>query len=357
MATGSGKTLVMAMVVAWHVLNRVTNPQDKRFSRNVFVVAPGLTVKKRLKVIEPSAEGNYYDVFDIVPSSLRERLRQGRVLVRNWHALNWESDEQVARKRGVDKRGAKSDAAYMREVLGDLASASGLLVINDEAHHAWRVPTESKVKGVAKADIEEATKWVGGLDRIHRSRGILACYDFSATPFAPSGKKSSDEALFDWIVIRFESTLGLRPVFDTEKPIRSTGDMLPWFTSRPWEYAGKSHVNRCVFDSTWEASEAYVLDHDPRVVAWAKNDHLGFEIVYVFEGVVRKYRPDFLARLTDGTMLVLEVKGQDSAQNQTKRKFLDEWVTALNGQGGFGKWGWAVAKTAGEVASVIPGRG
>ena len=76
----------------------------------------------------------------------------------------------------------------------------------------------------------------------------------------------------------------------------------------------------------------------------------------MFEGAVRKYRPDFLARLTDGTMLVLEVKGQDSAQNQTKRKFLDEWVTAVNQQGGFGRWGWAVAKTAGEVASVIPGR-
>jgi len=203
MATGSGKTLVMAMVIAWHVLNRVTNPQDKRFSRNVFVVAPGLTVKKRLKVLEPSADGNYYDLFDIVPSGLREKLRQGRVLIRNWHALNWEGDEQIARRRGVDKRGAKSDAAYVRDVLGDLATASGLLVINDEAHHAWRVPAESKVKGVAKAELEEATKWVGGLDRIHRARGILGCYDFSATPFAPSGKKSSEEALFDWIVSDF----------------------------------------------------------------------------------------------------------------------------------------------------------
>ena len=59
------------------------------------------------------------------------------------------------------------------------------------------------MKGVAKADIEEAAKWVGGLDRIHRARGILTCYDFSATPFAPSGKRSSEEALFDWIVSDF----------------------------------------------------------------------------------------------------------------------------------------------------------
>ena len=103
----------------------------------------------------------------------------------------------------MDKRGAKSDEAYVRDVLGDLANSRNLLVINDEAHHAWRVPAESKVRGVAKADIDEATKWIGGLDRIHRARGILTCYDFSATPFAPSGRKSSDEALFDWIVSDF----------------------------------------------------------------------------------------------------------------------------------------------------------
>jgi type III restriction enzyme len=125
------------------------------------------------------------------------------VLIRNWHVLNWERDEQIGRRRGVDKRGAKSDAAYVREVLEDMASASGILVINDEAHHAWRVPAESKVRGVAKADIEEATRWIGGLDRIHRSRGILGCHDFSATPFTPSGKESTEEALFGWVVSDF----------------------------------------------------------------------------------------------------------------------------------------------------------
>ena len=121
----------------------------------------------------------------------------------NWHALNWETDEQIGRKRSVDKRGAKSDEAYVRDVLDEMGPARNVLVINDEAHHAWRVPAESKVKGVAKADIEEAAKWVGGLDRIHRARGILTCYDFSATPFAPSGKRSSEETLFDWIVSDF----------------------------------------------------------------------------------------------------------------------------------------------------------
>ena len=203
MATGSGKTVVMAMVIAWHILNKVTYPQDTRFAKNVLVVAPGLTVKSRLSVLEPSHPENYYEAFRVVPSHMLDRLRQGKVIVRNWHALNWETDEQIAKKRSVDKRGARSDEAYVREVLGEMANTSNLLVINDEAHHAWRVPAESKVKGVAKSDIEEATKWIGGLDRIHRARGILTCYDFSATPFAPSGKKSSEEALFPWIVSDF----------------------------------------------------------------------------------------------------------------------------------------------------------
>lgn len=93
--------------------------------------------------------------------------------------------------------------AYVREVLGDMANATNLVVINDEAHHAWRIPAESKIKGVKKEDIEESTVWIGGLDRIHRARGIIRCFDLSATPFAPSGKKATEEALFPWIVSDF----------------------------------------------------------------------------------------------------------------------------------------------------------
>ncbi|MFS8796747.1 DEAD/DEAH box helicase family protein [Synechococcus sp. R70.1] len=207
MATGTGKTIVMAMVIAWHILNKVANPQDARFSKNVLVIAPGLTVKQRLAVLEPAAEGNYYEVFSIVPPAFLDKLRQGKVLVRNWHALAWESEEQIRERKSVDKRGVKSDEAYAREVLGEMANASNLLVINDEAHHAWRVNQEAEGKSLRARDLKdsaaEATVWVGGLDRLHRSRGILTCYDFSATPFAPSGKKSSEETLFGWIVSDF----------------------------------------------------------------------------------------------------------------------------------------------------------
>lgn len=203
MATGSGKTIVMSMLIAWQVLNKVTNAKDPRFSKNVLVVAPGLTVRSRLSVLNPFNEANYYEEFNIIPPGLLETLRQGKVKVINWHSLAWDSPEKLSKKKTVDKRGAKSDEAYVREVLGDMANASNLIVINDEAHHAWRIPAESKVKGVKKEDIEESTVWVGGLDRIHRSRRILRCFDLSATPFAPSGKKASEEALYPWIVSDF----------------------------------------------------------------------------------------------------------------------------------------------------------
>ena len=207
MATGSGKTIVMAMVIGWHILNKVAYPQDPRFARNVVVMAPGLTVKSRLAVLEPAAKDNYYEAFNIVPSALLDKLRQGKVLVRNWHVLAWDSEEQVMKRRSVDKRGIKSDEAYTREVLGEMATARNILVINDEAHHAWRVNWEAEGKYLRSRDMkdsaEEATVWIGGLDRLHRSRGILTCYDFSATPFTPSGKKSSEEALFGWIVSDF----------------------------------------------------------------------------------------------------------------------------------------------------------
>jgi len=123
MATGSGKTIVMAMTIAWQVLNKVSAPQDSRFSKNVLIIAPGLTVKNRLAVLEQAAKDNYYEAFDIVPSALLDTLRQGKVLVRNWHALAWDSDEKIRKRRSVDKRGAKSDEAYTRAVLAEMANS------------------------------------------------------------------------------------------------------------------------------------------------------------------------------------------------------------------------------------------
>jgi len=790
MATGSGKTILMAMLIAWQALNKVTYQQDKRFSKNFLLIAPGLTVKSRLQVLVPGTSGNFYTEFQIIPPGLEDKLRQGqtcRVLIHNWHKLDWETDEQIRKKRSVDKRGAKSDEAYVRDVLGEMASAQNMVVINDEAHHAWRVPPKSRVAGVSKDEMNEATKWIGGLDRVHRARGILTCFDLTATPFAPTGKKSGEETLFSWIVsdfglndaiesglvktprvvvrddgrfnaqyksrfyhiysdpdvkpdlnrkerpetplpglvlngyhllgqdwletakrwkkqklptppvmitvanttytaarvefafgrnrinieelcdpekllhidsrvleqaeegdepvqlglgasgedetdesgevrtekklskkeqaellrrqvdtigrpgepgekihnvisvgmlsegwdartvthimglraftsqllceqvvgrglrrtsydvdektgffqpeyvnifgvpftflphegggdeppppptagktriealpdrkkyeivwpnvlrvdheyrpmlilnmdeakplrldayetptnaqlapiiegkpdvtklseidlrkladrfrmqriifsasgdiyeqmkltwkgnreyllaqvirlveryiesdklridpevfntddlrrrilialhmptiaehlkqaIHFQNTEALIPIFDTERPIRATGDMLPWYTSKACEHVNHSHINMCVFDSRWEASEAFELDRSPHVAAWAKNDHLGFEITYSFKGVIRKFRPDYLVRLSNGKTLILEVKGQDNQEQQTKREFLAEWVRAVNGHPGFGTWAADVSHYPSDIHEIL----
>jgi len=789
----------MSMLITWQVVNKVTYSQDKRFSKNILVIAPGLTVKNRLEVLIPGSDGNYYQEFQIVPPGLEDKLRQGqtcRVQVRNWHKLDWESEEQISKRRSVDKRGALSDEAYVREVLGEMHSAENILVINDEAHHAWRVPPKVKIAGLSKDELKEATKWVGGLDRIHRARRILTCYDLTATPFAPTGRKSSEETLFAWIVsdfglndaiesglvktprvvvrddgelnskykskfyhiytdlevkpdlnrkvephtplpdlvgkgyyflgkdwletakawkegniktppvmitvanlthtaarvqyafehkririeelcdsekilhidskvldeaeaqeepaevlvdaaavdeageeagddtaeengtgpkkkltkkdraellrktvdtigregqpgeqiqnvisvgmlsegwdaktvthimglraftsqllceqvvgrglrrtsyevnpetglfqpeyvnifgvpftflphegsadapppppatgktrieplserraqyemtwpnviridheyrpqltldptkvnrlvldayqtpmiaelapmidgkpdftklkeihleelarrfrmqkivfetasevydlmaptwkgsreyllaqlvrlveryiesgrvvvdpplfneddkrrrivitlnmtkivqhiweaIRFENALTLEPVFDTERPIRSTGDMLPWYSGKACEHTKRSHINMCVYDSRWEANESLELDRNQNVRAWVKNDHIGFEITYSFKGIIHKFRPDYLVRLTNGKTLILEVKGQDDQQQQTKREFLSEWVRAVNGHGGFGEWTADVSRHPKDVLEIL----
>ncbi|MCW1383924.1 DEAD/DEAH box helicase family protein [Novosphingobium sp. KCTC 2891] len=204
MATGAGKTTVMAMIITWQVLNALTYPKrNKDFSRAIFIVAPGLTVKGRLQVLIPSA-GSYYDEFNLCPSeALRQKLNQAEILIENWHTLMPASEP----KRSVVKKGAETDEAFTRRVLGKLAAFKDIVVINDEAHHAYRKPAEVKISKKqaeeAGIDLDEATRWIEGLDRLHKTRRIQRCFDLSATPFAPTGKASTDTALFEWIVSDF----------------------------------------------------------------------------------------------------------------------------------------------------------
>jgi len=791
MATGSGKTIIMSMIIAWNVLNKVTNPTDARFSKYALVVAPGLTVKSRLQVLYPTHTENYYEEFNIVPASLMDKLRQGKIVIQNWHTLSWDSQDKIDAKvakgqlRSVDKRQRMeiSGEAYIKLVLGKMANARNIIVLNDEAHHAWRVNPEAAGKykrtGSDKDSAEEATIWVGGLDRIHKQRGVLRCFDLSATPFSPSGKKAAEESLFSWIVSDFglndaiesglvktprvvvrddskrtkelksrlyhiymddevkddisrkadeaeplpdllvnayyllgkdwleakydwkkighkvppvmitvanrtetssrikfafdhnqilipelcnrdkilqidskvletaeaetepvvivaeagddsgenkpkltkkqqaellrltvdtvgkvgqpgeqvqnvisvgmlsegwdaktvthimglrafssqllceqvigrglrrvsydvgedglfeaeyvnifgvpfaflpheggdgppppppppktkiepvqekaehgiswpniiridhvykpklslawdkvkileidpyesiteaelaaiiagkpnsnvQSSIGLKqiakdtrvqtivfriastiynsekrpdwkgskeiflaqvvriveqfidsdkirikndlfhqddtklkiliilnmnkivqhiwselravntekltPIFDNEKPIRSTEGVRIWYTSKPCEWTDKSHISHCVYDSGWEASEAYFFDKSELVESFVKNDHLGFAILYNFKGVIRKFYPDFIIRLTNGEYMVLETKGIDSQQNKTKREYLNEWVNAVNNHGGFGKWHWGVSFHPNDIESIL----
>ncbi|MEO8384095.1 MAG: DEAD/DEAH box helicase family protein [Betaproteobacteria bacterium] len=204
MATGTGKTTLMAMIIAWQVLNALTYPKRKDFSKSVFVVAPGLTVKDRLRVLYPGEPDNSYDEFGLCPSdAMRQKLNQVDILIENWHVLMPLKEQD----RSVVKKGKESDEAFTRRVLGKLAGCRNLLIFNDEAHHAYRKPADVKIsKKEAEAlgvDLDEATRWIEGLDRIHSTRRIQRCFDLSATPFAPTGKANTEAGLFSWIISDF----------------------------------------------------------------------------------------------------------------------------------------------------------
>jgi type III restriction enzyme len=159
-----------------------------------------------------------------------------------------------------------------------------------------------------------------------------------------------------WTAIRQSNAAALRPVFDDEHPLRSTSEMRPWYTARPCQPTQRSQINLAVYDSTWEASESFRLERSDLVQSWVKNDHLGFEIWYVFRGARRRYRPDFLIRLSNGVTLILETKGQEDEEARAKHEYLAEWVTAVNGAGSFGRWDWAVSHTPDDVDDLLAAR-
>jgi len=153
--------------------------------------------------------------------------------------------------------------------------------------------------------------------------------------------------------VREQNQTKLTPVFDEEHPIGSTGLMRTWYTTKPSFPAVKSHISHVVGDSSWEGYAANVFERHDQVMAYAKNDHLGFQIHYMWGGSRRRYVPDFFVRLSTGKMLAIEIKGIDSPQNKAKREALDEWTKAVNAYGGFGEWGWDVAFQPSDVDDIV----
>ncbi|MEJ7876115.1 MAG: DEAD/DEAH box helicase family protein [Solirubrobacterales bacterium] len=246
LATGAGKTLVMGMTIAWSGLNKVVNRQDRRFTDAFLVVAPNLTVKGRLTGDDgllPSDPNSVFPRFDLVPGQYAGLLGQLKVQVTNWHQLAPKEDP----KRSVLRRGPESDSAFARRVLTDLGPKKRIMVLNDEAHHAWRPPAGLKVKGAEKDEVLEATVWIDGLARIHEDREILRCLDFSATPMYP-GAVGGEKAWrpFEWVVSDFglvdaiESGLVKIPRIPTDD---DSGLSVPKYRNL-WEYVKKALPKR-----------------------------------------------------------------------------------------------------------------
>jgi type III restriction enzyme len=219
MATGSGKTVVMAMLIAWAFCNRAQNPGSSEFPSGVLVCAPNLTVKNRLQVLRPDDAANYYDSFDLVPSRYKDAVRQGRVLVTNWHIFGKKSPHsEGGQTYSVVDKGEEDAKAFTIARLGELKDRLPILVLNDEGHHCWRpkVEDEAEIDGTReersqfKHDLEEARVWLDGLDRINNCGllgenrpCILATIDVSATPFYLGGSGHIEGSPFPWLVSDF----------------------------------------------------------------------------------------------------------------------------------------------------------
>ena len=210
MATGSGKTVVMAMLMAWAFCNRGQMPSDERFPSAAVVVCPNLTIRERLQVLRPDNPASYYSQFDLVPTQMRRFLQGGKVMITNWHQFAPESEHADGGKSyNVVNKGPESEDAFSRRVLGDLYDRGPVMVLNDEGHHAYR-PRSVEAKGLsaeerreAKTLNEEATVWIQGLDRINISRGVKFCVDLSATPFYIKGSGHAEGEPFPWLVSDF----------------------------------------------------------------------------------------------------------------------------------------------------------
>ena len=205
MATGSGKTVVMAMLTAWAFCNRGKVRADTRFPSAVLAICPNLTIKNRLQVLRPDAEDNYYDKFDLVPSTLKTFLTRGKVKITNWHQLASASENtENGTSHKVINKGEETVEAYTERILGNLAGRGEIMVFNDEAHHAYR-PLESNIRlsREEKNEQETATVWVQGVDRLQQACGIRFVVDLSATPFYLQGSGHPEGKPFEWIVSDF----------------------------------------------------------------------------------------------------------------------------------------------------------
>lgn len=219
MATGSGKTVVMAMLIAWQALNKLANAQDARFSDTFLIITPGITIRDRLRVLLPNDPQNYYRERDILTLDLLEKLQQTRIIITNFHGFQLRETGDGARLTkivsGQIATGANKETPdqMVRRVCREFGNKKNILVINDEAHHCYRRRPEGESNDEpklsrddqqeAKARNEDARIWINGIEAVKQKIGVRAIYDLSATPFFLRGSGYSEGTLFGWVASDF----------------------------------------------------------------------------------------------------------------------------------------------------------
>ena len=223
MATGTGKTVVMAMLIAWQALNKAANKQDGRFSDLFLIVSPGLTIRDRLRVLLPEDPNNYYRERDLIPSGDHTALGQTRIVITNFHAFLPRDRTKAARTtkqllgQGRHNPFQETPDQVARRVCREFGSRTKeVIVINDEAHHCYRRRTGEKATDYAastartatdkqevKEREEQARVWISGLEAVNEKFGVKTVYDLSATPFFLAGSGYDEGDLFPWVVSDF----------------------------------------------------------------------------------------------------------------------------------------------------------
>ncbi len=216
MATGSGKTVVMAMLIAWHTLNKRANPQDARFSDTFLIVTPGITIRDRLRVLLPNDPQNYYRQRDIVPTQLEPQLEQTKIIIANYHAFQLR--EKIAAGKltksilanGQPSPFTETPDQMVRRVCRELSAKKNIIILNDEAHHCYRRKPDAEGETLtgddrieARQRDEEARVWISGIEAVKGKIGVKAIYDLSATPFFLRGSGYPEGTLFPWVVSDF----------------------------------------------------------------------------------------------------------------------------------------------------------
>ncbi len=218
LATGAGKTTVMAMLIAWQTINAVRHPQSKRFTRGFLVVAPGLTIRDRLRVLQPNDPDSYYQSRELVPADMLADLERAKIVITNYHAFKLRERMELSKGgrallqgHGEPLQTTETEGQMLQRVMPELMGMKNILVINDEAHHCYREkpgdPDEEQKKGEEKKEAEKnkeaARMWISGLEAVKRKLGVARVIDLSATPFFLSGSGYAEGTLFPWTMSDF----------------------------------------------------------------------------------------------------------------------------------------------------------
>lgn len=257
LATGAGKTTVMAMLIAWQTINSVRRPNSKNFSRGFLIVAPGLTIRDRLRVLQPNDPDSYYKERELVPEDMLGDIGKAKIVITNYHAFKLrermeisKGGRQLLQGRGEELQTLETEGQMLQRVMPDLMGIKNIVVLNDEAHHCYREKPDSDededLKGddrkEAEKNREAARLWISGLEAVNRKLGLQRVFDLSATPFFLRGSGYAEGTLFPWTMSDFSlmDAIECGIVKLPRVPISDNipGEEMPMFRNL-WDHIGK----------------------------------------------------------------------------------------------------------------------